>query len=238
MIMKTIPFLSIFCGLCIAVHAQNSKSLSADTVDQISVQNAINEFNRLKQDAQKKANEVTDTITPISDPIGEVRVEPIRKGTGKIDPDLVKLKVAFPAKPLTKNPENWVVEKSDDAPAFTRDVELQPGTIISLNIQPHVLSPIADGQNAFSVSEFGYDPLAGQRQRETVSAILGKSIAQLDEDSEKLGKAISELRSLLDSFPKPQPASSEGRSHESEDTETDLPGVLPPRALPVIPSDQ
>ncbi len=141
----------------------------------------------------------------IPEPGLEVRVESIRSGTGTIDPDQVSLSASFPAKPLSKTPDHWFLEKSELAPAFKRDVELQPGVTISLNIQPHVLSAQADGAETFSVSEPGFDPALGYRQPSTVGAILGQSIAQLDEDSKQLGAILSDLDRLLSSLPQPEP---------------------------------
>lgn len=132
----------------------------------------------------------------------EVRVESIRKGTGEIDPTLVQLKAGFPAKPLSTPPNGWVLEKSELAPAFRKEVTLQPGTVISLSIIPHVLAPDSDGLNTFSVNEPGFEVPRGYRQENTVSAILGRSVAQLDHDALQLGNAISELHRLLASLPK------------------------------------
>ncbi len=137
-----------------------------------------------------------------SEPELEVRVESIRKGSGSIDPAQVKLKASFPAKPLSAAPDAWVLEKSEQAPVFRKDVELQPGTTISLSIKPHILSPESDGINTFSVSEPGFDASQGYLQENTVSAILSNSVAQLDNDSLQLGNAISELHRLLGSLPK------------------------------------
>jgi hypothetical protein len=138
----------------------------------------------------------------LPEPEPEVRVESIRKGTGSIDPTQVKLKASFPAKPLASAPEGWALEKSEQAPIFRKDVELQPGTTISLSIKPHILAPASDGLNTFSVSEPGFEASQGYLQENTVSAILGTSVAQLDKDSLQLGNAISELHRLLASLPK------------------------------------
>jgi hypothetical protein len=148
-------------------------------------------------------SETPDKEIP-SEPEPEVRVESIRKGSGTIDPSQVKLKASFPAKPLSGAPEGWVLEKSGQAPVFRKDVELQPGTTISLNIKPHILAPGSDGINTFSVVEPGFEASQGYLQKNTVSAILGTSVAQLDSDSLQLGNAISELHRLLASLPKPE----------------------------------
>ncbi|MBG7607781.1 MAG: hypothetical protein IZT59_07125 [Verrucomicrobia bacterium] len=135
----------------------------------------------------------------------EVLVESIRKGTGKLDPEKIKLRASFPAKPLANPPAGWIMEKSKDAPTLLREVEIQPGTVISLDIKPHVLIPNADGASIFAVTEPGFDPLSGYRQEQTVSAILAKSVVQLDEDAKQLGTALSELNRILSSLPNPEP---------------------------------
>jgi hypothetical protein len=122
---------------------------------------------------------------------------------GAIDPSQVKLKANFPAKPLATAPNGWKLERSEQAPVFRKDVELQPGTTITLSIRPHVLAPDADGSQTFSVGEPGFEAAQGYLQKNTVSSILGTSVAQLDRDSLQLGNAISELHRLLASLPKP-----------------------------------
>lgn len=139
-----------------------------------------------------------------SEPQLEIRVESIRKGSGLIDPSQVKLKASFPAKPLSSAPEGWVLEKSEQAPVFRKEVELQPGTSITLSIKPHILAPGSDGINTFSVGEPGFEASQGYLQKNTVSAILSTSVARLDNDSLQLGNAISELHLLLASLPKPE----------------------------------
>ena len=133
----------------------------------------------------------------------EIRVESITEGTGVIDPSQIKLKTSFAPKALSSAPAGWTLKKSDEAPTLIKNVELQPGTSIALRIQPHILSPESDGSNVFSVGEPGFDTALGYEQTQTVSAILGDSVAKLDSDALRLGNAISELHNLLASLPKP-----------------------------------
>ncbi len=134
----------------------------------------------------------------------EVRVESIRQGSGQIDPDDIQLKASFPAKPLSEAPPGWTMSRSEDAPEFKRNVELQPGTTISLSIRPHVLEPAADGLSNFAIREPGFETINGYQQKDTVSAILGRSVVQLDEDSKKMGQLIEDLHLILASLPKPE----------------------------------
>ncbi len=137
----------------------------------------------------------------------EVRVESIRSGTGKLDPSKIKLRSSFPAKRMASPPQGWLTEKFGEIPALQREVELQPGTVVSLEISPHVLIPDADGDRVFAVTEPGFNPSGGYRQGQTVSAILARSAVQLDEDAKQLGNAISELNGILSSLPSPETGS-------------------------------
>lgn len=133
-----------------------------------------------------------------------VRVERLQTGKGTIDPSKVKLLAPFPAKPLAAAPAGWHLDSSETAPPFTREVEISPGSKITLTIRPHLLVPDADGAQVFGIQEPGYDNSLGYQQTATVGAILSNSIRQLDEDSKQLGNAIDRLQQLLVSLPKPE----------------------------------
>jgi hypothetical protein len=134
-----------------------------------------------------------------------VHVEKLQTGTGPMDPSKVKLLAPFPAKLLSPAPAGWRLESSENAPPFTREVELSPGKKITLKVRPHLLVPEADGASVFNVSEPGFDNTLGYRQDATVGAVLSTSIRELDEDSKHLGAAIDNLQQLLVSLPKPEP---------------------------------
>lgn len=133
-----------------------------------------------------------------------VRVEKLHTGKGTIDPSKVKLVFPFPAKPLSQAPAGWRLDASDTAPPFTREVEIAPGSKITLTIRPHLLIPDADGARVFSVSEPGYDNALGYQQTSTVGAILSNSIQRMDEESKHMGAVIDSLQQLLVSLPKPE----------------------------------
>lgn len=135
-----------------------------------------------------------------------VHVEKIQSGTSPMDPSKVKLLAPFPAKLLSPAPVGWRLESSENAPPFTREVELAPGKKITLKVRPHLLVPDADGAGVFNVAEPGFDSSLGYRQNATVGAVLSTSIRQLDNDSKQLGTAIENLQQLLVSLPKPEPA--------------------------------
>lgn len=132
-----------------------------------------------------------------------VRVEKLQTGNASVNPAQVKLLAPFPAKPLAQPPAGWRLDASDSAPPFTREVELSPGSKITLSIRPHLLIPDADGAQVFAISEPGYDNRLGYQQTATVAAILSKSGAQLDTDARQLGNVIDSLQQLLVSLPKP-----------------------------------
>lgn len=132
-----------------------------------------------------------------------VRVERLQTGNAEIDPAKVKLLAPFPAKLLARAPQGWLIERSESAPPFTREVELSPGKHITLTVRPHTLVTEADGSNVFQIAEPGYDAALGYRQNATVSAILSTSIRQLEDDSQQLGTVIDQLQQLLVSLPQP-----------------------------------
>lgn len=133
-----------------------------------------------------------------------VRVERLQTGSTEIDPAQVKLLAPFPAKLLARSPEGWVIESSESAPPFMREVELSPGKRIALSVRPHLLLAEADGSNVFQIAEPGYDASLGYRQNATVAAILSNSIRQLDDDSRQLGTVIDQLQQILVSLPQPK----------------------------------
>ena len=160
------------------------------------------------QDAPSPAPPVpsgTDTTAGAEpEPSLTVQVEKLQTGTGPIDPKTVKLLAPFPAKPLAAIPPGWRLDSSTSAPPFIRNVELAPGTSITLTIRPHLLVPDAA---SFAVTEPGFDAALGYRQAQTVSAILANSLEQLDEDAKQLGNAIDHLQQLVSSLPHPAPKS-------------------------------
>ncbi len=153
--------------------------------------------------------EATEAAPPSETPKPEiglaVHVEKLQVGKGTIDPAQVKLLAPFPAKPLAETPTGWKLDASGSAPPFTREVELSPGSKITLTIRPHLLVPDADGANVFTISEPGYDNALGYQQTATVGAILANSIRELDDGSRAIGTAIDSLEQLLISLPKPEP---------------------------------
>ena len=164
----------------------------------------------LDETSDETTDKTDNTAEAISLPLEKeqtgpnVRVQSIRTGSGEIDPDKINLRASFPVKPLSDAPSGWQLVPSENAPSFSKDVEIHPGTVIALSITPYVLSPDADGINTFSVSEPGYEPGNSYSQEKTVGAILGQSIEQLDQDSIKMGNIISDLHQLLASLPKPE----------------------------------
>ena len=134
-----------------------------------------------------------------------VRVEKLQSGSGSVDPAKIQILAPFPAKPISAAPAGWRLQDSENAPPFTREVELAPGRKYTLTVKPHVLVPDADGVNAFTVMEPGYNPALGYSQESTVGAVLSRSIQQHDEDSKQLGAVVDHLQQLLASLPKPEP---------------------------------
>ncbi len=131
-----------------------------------------------------------------------VRVETLQTGQSRIDPKQIKLLAPFPAKPLSQPPAGWHLEASESAPPFIREVEVAPGSKVTLTIRPHFLVPDADGSSVFTISEPGYQSSLGYQQTETVGALLANSLNQLEKETIQLGNAIEGLQQLLISLPK------------------------------------
>ena len=153
---------------------------------------------------EKSADIPAEEVAPKPQQGVAVHIEKLQTGEGLVDPKQIKLLAPFPAKPLAQPPAGWRLEASENAPPFTRKVELAPGTEVTLTIRPHLLVPEADGAKVFAISEPGYEAPLGYQQAATVGAILSTSIQQLDEDSKQLGTAIDRLQQLLVSLPKPE----------------------------------
>lgn len=150
-------------------------------------------------------SEIDVEITPGSPaPQGpEVRVHPLRDlGGRKITAADVTIRTPFAAKPLGTPTPGWKLVSSPEAPPFSQNVEVAPGTWLTLSIRPHVLIPDADGQTAFQIQEPGFTPAHGYRQTSTIGATLGSSIEQLEADSRMLGEVITDLEQILISLPK------------------------------------
>lgn len=134
----------------------------------------------------------------------EVRVETVQSGSGEIDTKHINLLAPFPAKPLTPPPAGWLLKVSEEAPPFTREVELAPGKTITLSIQPHLLVPDANQSDVFAVPEPGFNASLGFDQSDTVATALKSSIHKLEEDSKQLGLVIDRLQQLMVSLPHSQ----------------------------------
>lgn len=132
-----------------------------------------------------------------------VSVEKLQTPTGPIDPADVKLLAPFLAKPKFKTPEGWKLETVSTAPPFNREVEIAPGSKVTLSIRPHVLIPDTDGVTSFPITEPGYNSSLGYQQTSTISALLSNSLHQMESDSKAMGDAIDGLQQLLVSLPKP-----------------------------------
>ncbi len=159
-----------------------------------------------EETAAEETAGAVDGETPPADPEGglDVRVEKLRTREGSVNPGEVKLAAPFPAKPLSQPPAGWMIDTSEEVAPLTREVELSPGSRITLTIRPHLLVPEADGYEVFAIPEPGFDPSLGYEQAGTVGGILSESVRELDDHSRNLGQAIDRLQQLLVSLPKPE----------------------------------
>ena len=134
----------------------------------------------------------------------QVRVHSLRDTTGTdVRAEDIEITTPFAAKPLGSPPAGWKLVSSPDATEFTENIEVAPGTWLTLSIRPHVLTPEADGHDVFHIAEPGFDPAHGYRQEATVGAAISSSLRQLEEDARVLGHVIDELEQILISLPRP-----------------------------------
>jgi len=156
-------------------------------------------------ETEHKESEPKFVDPPIPEEDGlSVDVEKLQNGKGVIQSGEIKLLAPFPAKPLSPTPAGWKLDSLADVPPLKKEVELSPGKKITLTIRPHLLVPETDGATSFSITETGYNPTLGYKQKDTVGAILSRSIHQLENDSKELGTAIDNLQQLLVSLPAPE----------------------------------
>lgn len=134
-----------------------------------------------------------------------VSIIEIEGGSGPVNPKEVELLFPYAPKPLASPPSGWMFDSSTDAPAFTTEVEVSPGSKIALSIRPHVLIPDADGITTFSLNEPGFNPAAGYQQTGTIGTILATSVHDLERDEKDLDAAVERLQQLLSSLPSPAP---------------------------------
>lgn len=133
----------------------------------------------------------------------EVRVQPLRELAGaKIKAADVKVSAPFAAKPLGLAADGWKLVSSAEVTPFTKNVEVSPGTWLTLSIRPHVLAPEADGQSVFQILEPGFNPALGYKQDATISSSIASTIQQLEHDSQVLEQVISDLDQILISLPR------------------------------------
>lgn len=211
--------LALALALASLPHAAAQAPPAGPPTDDV-VREAISKFNVSRQptDPPEELNAATEATEPAaaqppapenppaeSEPSLTVKVEKLQLGEGPIDPQSVKLRAPFPAKPLAAIPAGWRLESPATAPPFLRTVELAPGASITLTIRPHLLVPDSDGATRFAITEPGLDPSLGYRQTHTVGAVLATSIRQLDADAKQLGDAIDQLQQLVMALPQPEP---------------------------------
>jgi len=156
-----------------------------------------------EEDSETPALEEVSVPEPEPEKGLSIKVEKLQTGSGTVNPDDVKLNAPFPAKPLSQPPSGWRLDTLENTPPFSREVEISPGTRITLSIRPHCLLPEVNGVTSFAINEPGYDPARGYNQTATVGAVLSQAIDHLDGDALQMSAVIDQLQQLLFSLPKP-----------------------------------
>lgn len=127
----------------------------------------------------------------------------------KLSDDTGELKILTPwaPKPLQSPPVGWRYITAPNEKRYKTTVELKSGKQVSLSIAPYILVP-EDSPAVVQITEPGYIPTDGYRQKNSVSASLTKSNKLLSDASKSLDKSIADLKQLLDTLPSPNPESS------------------------------
>ena len=165
---------------------------------------ATNGENEPPDDEDHESESATDAAAGPSTPRGpQVRVQSLRDTQGTdIRAEDITISTPFAAKPLGSPPAGWKLISSSDVAEFTEDIEVTPGTWLTLSIRPHVLIPEADGRNTFHIAEPGFDPALGYQQQDTINSSISSSLRQLEQDARVLGQVIDDLEQILISLPR------------------------------------
>jgi len=116
-----------------------------------------------------------------------------------------QLKILSPwaPKPLQAAPVGWRYIAGSPEQAYKTQVSLKTGSKIELKITPYILTPEASPL-VVQVLEPGYIPANGYKQTTSLTSSLETSNQMLKTASENLEKSIINLKSLLETLPKPE----------------------------------
>jgi len=93
-------------------------------------------------------------------------------------------------------PPGWKVVPLEGAKIESDPIEIRPGLSSVITLSPYKLVPDPK-QAPYSIKEPGFDPSLGNRQSNTVGAILSNYTREEQKFDEKLGSIIDQLRTAL-----------------------------------------
>ena len=93
-------------------------------------------------------------------------------------------------------PPGWKIVPLEGAKIESDPIEIRPGLSSVITLSPYKLVPDPK-QAPYSIKEPGFDPSLGNRQSNTVGAILSNYTREEQKFDEKLGSIIDQLRTAL-----------------------------------------
>jgi len=93
-------------------------------------------------------------------------------------------------------PPGWKIVPLEGARIESDPIEIRPGLSSVITLSPYKLVPDPK-QASYSIKEPGFDPSLGNRQSNTVGAILSNYTREEQKLDEKLGSVIDQLRTAL-----------------------------------------
>jgi hypothetical protein len=146
-----------------------------------------------------------------SDP-GESIDGPAIKGTAPTGESVLVVERSIP-KVVGIVPPGWKIVPMEGARIESDPIEIRPGLSSVISLSPYKLVPDPK-QAPYSVKEPGFDPSLGNRQNNTVGAILSNYSSEEQKLDEKLSSVIDQLRTALN-----QPAANSNETARQQPTQ-------------------
>jgi hypothetical protein len=146
-----------------------------------------------------------------SDP-GESIDGPAIKGTAPTGESVLVVERSTP-KIVGIVPSGWKIVPLEGARIESDPIEIRPGLSSVITLSPYKLVPDPK-QAPYTVKEPGFDPSLGNRQNNTVEAILSNYTREEQKLDEKLGSVIDQLRTALN-----QPAANPNETARQQPTQ-------------------
>jgi len=126
---------------------------------------------------------------------GESVDGPAIKGTASTGESVLVVERSTP-KVVGIVPPGWKIVPLEGAKIESDPIEIRPGLSSVITLSPYKLVPDPK-QAPYSIKEPGFDPSLGNRQSNTVGAILSNYTREEQKFDEKLGSIIDQLRTAL-----------------------------------------